>query len=213
MARSERLKRGIDVVLALLLLIVVLPVLTATAVAILVADGRPFLFRQWRVGRDGVPFKMYKFRTMVRDAEQRLHECSLANERNGPLFKVTRDPRVTSLGRLLRWSSLDELPQLFNVLGGTMSLVGPRPALPKEVEYFSAEFRTLRHQVKPGITGLWQVQARDEPSFEAYERFDAFYAQNRTIGMDLAILARTAPAVLRTGRRRVSAKRARTDRA
>ena len=166
-----------------------------TAVAILVADGRPLFFRQWRVGRDGVPFKMYKFRTMVRGAEQRLSDCS-GNERQGPLFKLTRDPRVTPLGRLLRRSSLDELPQLFNVLGGTMSLVGPRPALPVEVEFFSAEFRNLRHQVKPGMTGLWQVQARDQPSFEAYERLDAFYARHRTIGMDLAILVRTAPAVL-----------------
>ncbi|MCA1706721.1 MAG: sugar transferase, partial [Actinobacteria bacterium] len=152
----------------------------------------------WRVGRDGVPFRMWKFRTMVNDAETRLHVYRWANEREGPLFKLRQDPRVTRLGRLLRRSSVDELPQLFNVLLGNMSVVGPRPALPAEVGCFSAEFRDIRGQVKPGVTGLWQVRARDDPSFEAYEQLDAFYAYAWTIGMDLRILMRTPLAVLRS---------------
>ncbi len=150
------------------------------------------LFRQERVGRDGATFQMTKFRTMVVDAEQRKAELAARNERSGPLFKMDdrEDPRITRIGRFLRATSLDELPQLFNVLHGTMSLVGPRPALQSEVDEFPAELHA-RHQVRPGITGLWQVEARDNPSFEAYVRLDLFYVQNWSLPLDLVVLLGT----------------------
>ncbi len=212
-ARSERLKRLLDVSLGFLFVVIALPALLVTAAAVLVADGRPVLFRQWRVGRDGVPFRMYKFRTMVHDAEARLHLYRSANERKGPLFKLIQDPRVTRLGGLLRRWSLDELPQLFNVLRGDMSLVGPRPALPIEVAHFSSDLRDARCRVKPGVTGLWQVHARDDPSFAAYEQLDIYYGQSWTLAMDIHILVRTPLAVFRSackqGRSRGSVSRAR----
>jgi lipopolysaccharide/colanic/teichoic acid biosynthesis glycosyltransferase len=149
-------------------------------------DRGPVLFRQQRVGLDGATFDVLKFRTMRVDAEEQLAKLEAANERNGPLFKMERDPRVTRVGRFLRETSFDELPQLVNVLRGEMSLVGPRPALPSEVERFEPELRQ-REQVPPGITGLWQVEARDNPSFEAYRRLDLFYVENWSITLDLRI--------------------------
>ena len=148
------------------------------------------LYKQQRVGRDGRLFEMVKFRSMVVDADARLAALEAGNERRGPLFKMEQDPRITRIGRFLRATSLDELPQLFNVLSGTMSLVGPRPALPSEVAEFPEELNA-RHQVRPGITGLWQVEARDNPSFEAYIRLDLFYVQNWTLATDLLILLGT----------------------
>ena len=124
------------------------------------------------------------------DAEARLAELQRNNERSGPLFKMERDPRVTRVGNFLRSSSLDELPQLFNVLKGEMSLIGPRPALPSEVENFSDEVR-LRERVRPGITGLWQVEARDNPSFDAYQRLDGYYLENWSMTLDLLIVLST----------------------
>ena len=127
---------------------------------------------------------------MVVDAEARLAALEGGNERSGPLFKMDSDPRITRIGRFLRATSLDELPQLLNVLNGTMSLVGPRPALPNEVAEFPDELNA-RHRVRPGITGLWQVEARDNPSFEAYVRLDLFYVQNWSLPLDLLILLGT----------------------
>ena len=135
-------------------------------------------------------FGMLKFRTMVVDAEAQLAKLAAMNERTGPLFNMENDPRVTRIGRILRASSLDELPQLFNVLRGEMSLVGPRPALPKEVAEFPEALRA-REQVMPGITGLWQVEARDNPSFDAYRRLDLFYVENWSITLDLLIILGT----------------------
>ena len=132
---------------------------------------------------------------MTVDAESKLAELGGGNERQGPLFKMENDPRVTRVGRFLRDSSLDELPQLWNVLRGQMSLVGPRPALPAEVVNFSSELR-MREQVMPGITGLWQVEARDNPSFEAYRRLDLFYVENWSLTLDLMILVGTVEQVL-----------------
>lgn len=187
-------KRVFDVAAALLAILVASPIMGAIALAIRLDDGKPVFFRQQRVGRNGTLFHVMKFRTMHLDAEARLRELQKNNERNGPLFKMERDPRVTRVGAFLRSSSLDELPQLFNVLKGEMSLIGPRPALPSEVENFSDEVR-LRERVRPGITGLWQVEARDNPSFDAYQRLDAYYLENWSILLDLVILIGTVEQV------------------
>ena len=133
-----------------------------------------------------------KLRTMVPDAHNMILNVEELNERKGgPLFKATNDPRVTKIGRILRATSIDELPQLWNVLNGTMSLVGPRPALLHEVEHFDEELRR-RHEMRPGITGLWQVEARDNPSFSAYRRHDLAYIDDWSLGLDIAIMASTA---------------------
>ncbi|MGB8861962.1 MAG: sugar transferase, partial [Ilumatobacteraceae bacterium] len=191
LSQLERLiKRAFDVVVALTLIVLTAPLFGAVALAIKLQDGGPVYFRQQRVGRRGANFDVLKFRTMRVDAEKELAALRAANERNGPLFKMERDPRVTRVGRILRETSLDELPQLMNVLRGEMSLVGPRPALPSEVATFGAELRQ-REQVPPGITGLWQVEARDNPSFEAYRRLDLFYVENWSIALDLLIMIGT----------------------
>lgn len=191
LARTQLfVKRVFDLVVASLIIIVASPVLIIVAIAIKLNDRGPVFFRQQRVGLDGQHFGLMKFRTMVVDAEQQLHALQAANERHGPLFKMTHDPRVTRVGRYLRESSLDELPQLFNVLRGEMSLVGPRPALPSEVTNFQPELRA-RESVMPGISGLWQVEARDNPSFEAYRRLDLFYVENWSVTLDLLILVAT----------------------
>jgi lipopolysaccharide/colanic/teichoic acid biosynthesis glycosyltransferase len=158
-------------------------------------DGGPVFFRQVRVGQDGHHFRVLKFRTMVVDAEAKLADLEAANERNGPLFKMDRDPRITRIGRFLRNSSLDELPQLINVLRGEMSMVGPRPALPSEVANFD-DMLLNRTKVLPGITGLWQVEARDNPSFSAYRRLDLFYVDNWSISLDLIIMMATVEQVV-----------------
>lgn len=189
-------KRFIDILGASVILLLAFPVLIAVVAAMRLQDDGPVLFRQQRVGRDGVPFTLLKFRSMVPDAEALLDELRLRNERlDGPLFKMGHDPRVTPFGRFLRASSLDELPQLFNVLRGDMSLVGPRPALPEEASMFSARLQR-RAAVRPGITGLWQVEARDAPSFGAYERLDLYYVENRTLSLDVAIILATIPVVI-----------------
>ena len=189
------LKRAIDVCLALVGLAVFAPVMLAIAVAVKTSDRGPVLFRQCRVGRDGSLFYMLKFRTMVVDAEARLHDLAASNERHGPLFKLEHDPRVTRLGRFLRSSSLDELPQLVNVLRGEMSVVGPRPALPSEVAQFDDRLLDRLH-MPPGITGLWQVEARDNPHFGAYRRLDLFYVDNWSLMLDLVIIVATIEQVI-----------------
>ena len=183
-------KRAFDMVAASFALLVASPVMAAVAIIIKVQDGGPILFRQQRVGQGGAEFGVFKFRTMHVDAEKMLAKLQADNERNGPLFKMTDDPRVTKIGRFLRSTSIDEIPQLFNVLLGEMSLVGPRPALAKEVAEFPAELRH-RESVTPGITGLWQVEARDNPSFEAYRRLDLFYVENWSVTLDLMIIIGT----------------------
>ncbi|HEY2666002.1 MAG TPA: exopolysaccharide biosynthesis polyprenyl glycosylphosphotransferase [Actinomycetota bacterium] len=204
-------KRAVDVVVALVTLGAALPVMALTAFAILVLDGRPILFRQQRVGRNGVPFTLYKFRTMVPDAEVMMIDLLAENERQGPLFKLTRDPRVTRIGRFLRDSSLDELPQLLNVLSGKMSLVGPRPALVSETESFSEEL-LARNGARPGMTGLWQVEAGDDPSFVLYQHLDLYYVENWSTALDLAILVATIPTVVwRTVERLMRAHRKRLE--
>jgi exopolysaccharide biosynthesis polyprenyl glycosylphosphotransferase len=188
-------KRVFDVVVAAILLVLTAPLVAASAVAIKLTSKGPILFRQNRVGKDGVIFNVLKLRTMEVDAEARLKDLAATNERNGPLFKSACDPRVTSIGKLLRASSIDELPQLINVLRGEMSLVGPRPALPQEVAQFDTEL-TARHNVRPGITGLWQVESRDSAAFGPYRRLDLLYARHWSLGLDIVILVMTVQTVI-----------------
>ena len=189
------IKRCFDVVMASLATIVLCPVLLVVAIVVKLGDRGPILFKQTRVGRSGRPFGVHKFRTMHVNAESRLAEFNAANERLGPLFKMERDPRITRVGRILRETSLDELPQLINVIKGQMSLVGPRPALPAEVNAFPPSLR-VRELVRPGITGLWQVEARDSPSFEAYRRLDLFYVENWSLTLDFMIIIGTIEQIL-----------------
>ncbi|HZQ28509.1 MAG TPA: sugar transferase, partial [Acidimicrobiales bacterium] len=188
-------KRAFDLAGATIGMLLTAPLWLVVAVAIKVDSRGPILFRQERVGRRGRRFSVYKFRTMVADAEELLIDLREANEADGPLFKVRHDPRVTTVGRFLRKLSLDELPQLLNVLRGQMSLVGPRPALPREVTQWGPElFDRLR--VQPGITGMWQVKGRSDSSFAEYQRWDLYYVDNWSLWRDLSILVRTVPVVL-----------------
>jgi exopolysaccharide biosynthesis polyprenyl glycosylphosphotransferase len=188
-------KRGIDLVLAWTMLVLAVPVLGLAALGIKLQDLGPVFFKQSRVGRNGAPFVLYKLRTMREGAESETGDLLGSNMRDGPLTKFRRDPRVTVFGRILRATSIDEIPQLWNVLNGSMSLVGPRPALENEVALFDAELRA-RESVRPGITGLWQVEGRDNPSFAAYRRFDLFYIQNWSVTLDLMILLGTVESVV-----------------
>lgn len=188
-------KRVFDVALALVAIALTGPIVLLAMLAIRLDSPGPVLFRQVRVGRNGRPFQVLKLRTMVADAEARRDELLAANEADGPLFKMQNDPRVTRVGRFLRKSSIDELPQLWNVVRGEMSLVGPRPALPHETEAWDP-LLTQRLRVTPGITGMWQVNGRSESSFEDYTRLDLYYVDNWSLLIDLAILGKTIPVVL-----------------
>lgn len=191
------LKRSVDVVGAILVLVALSPILLLVALAVRATSRGPVLFRQLRVGLGGDPFVMFKFRTMVHDAEHRQAELKESNVYSDePLFKLARDPRTTPIGVFLRKSSLDELPQLINVLRGEMSLVGPRPALPSEVLRYK-QHHFVRFEVLPGITGPWQVSGRNAiRNFEDVVRLEAGYIRGWTVWRDLAILMRTLPAVL-----------------
>jgi exopolysaccharide biosynthesis polyprenyl glycosylphosphotransferase len=206
---AKRVKRAADIVLASAVLVLTSPILACAALAVKLHDGGPVIFRQVRIGLGGTPFELHKLRTMSVDAESRLAALAEQNERSGPLFKIGRDPRVTPVGRLLRATSIDELPQLVDVLTGRLSLVGPRPALPDEVASFDASLLE-RHRVLPGVTGLWQVEARHNPSFDAYRHLDLFYVENWTLGLDVAILAATVKTVL-TDAAAALAERRRSD--
>lgn len=188
-------KRVIDVVVSAFLLVLLSPVLAALAIAIRLESRGPALFRQIRLGKGGLPFTCYKFRSMHERAEEEIGQLLELNEADGPIFKIRADPRLTRVGQLLRRASIDELPQLWNVLRGEMSLVGPRPPIPEEVERYE-EWHRRRLEVVPGITGLWQVSGRSELSFDEMVMLDIYYIENWSLGLDLQILARTGPAVL-----------------
>ncbi|HEU4480373.1 MAG TPA: sugar transferase [Actinomycetota bacterium] len=191
---QRTLKRSIDLLGSALGLLFLSPFLAATALWIKKDSPGGVFFKQVRVGRDGELFTVWKFRTMVEDAEERRSELEHLSEGPGLLFKLREDPRVTKAGKTLRRYSLDELPQLWNVLKGEMSLVGPRPALPSEVEQYDDWVRN-RLKVKPGMTGLWQVSGRVDTSFADYVRYDLFYIQNWSLSLDLWILWRTFRAI------------------
>ena len=193
-------KRLLDIAVASGLVILFSPLMLVAALAIRMRDGSPILFRQVRVGRQGRQFTIYKFRTMVTDAEAQLASLAPRNHVRGPAFKVYDDPRTTSLGRILRRTSVDELPQLLNVIRGDMSLVGPRPALPSEVDAYDVWHRR-RLSMRPGITGLWQVECRMNDEFDERAELDLKYIDHWSIWRDLGIILRTVPAVLSlTGR-------------
>lgn len=190
------LKRWIDVLVSAVLLVLLSPLLAAIAVGILVTSGRPIIFTQTRVGLNGRLFSLYKFRSMRVDAEQELAQLQEMNEMRGPAFKMRNDPRVTGIGRWLRRYSLDELPQLWNVLRGDMSLVGPRPPVPGEVSMYERKNRR-RLSMRPGLTCTWQVSGRNEiVDFDSWVRLDLEYIDNWSLGRDLLLLLRTIPAVL-----------------
>lgn len=190
-----REKRVFDSIVAGAIIALGMPLWAALALLVKVTSKGPVFYKQERIGRGGVPFKMFKFRSMVCDADARLAQLQARNQADGPLFKMKDDPRVTSVGRWMRKFSLDEFPQLLNVVRGEMSLVGPRPPLPRELmQYTEHDFRRL--EVLPGMTGLWQVSGRSKLTFRDMVRLDTFYIDNWSLGLDLSLLARTVPAVV-----------------
>jgi exopolysaccharide biosynthesis polyprenyl glycosylphosphotransferase len=189
------MKRLLDVAISSLALVMLAPVLLAIAIAVHTDSPGPVFYVSERIGKKGRVFGCLKFRTMVRDAERRRTEVLHMNERDSVLFKITNDPRITRMGRFLRKYSLDELPQLINVLRGDMSMVGPRPPIASEVKRY--ELNHLRRlDVVPGVTGLWQVQARQDPSFDSYISLDTAYIENWSLWLDIKILVRTIGVVV-----------------
>jgi exopolysaccharide biosynthesis polyprenyl glycosylphosphotransferase len=188
-------KRAADVFLAALLLVLASPLLLAVALAVRLSSPGPVLFRQVRVGLNGRRFTLLKFRSMYLGAEERQAELAHLNVMDGPVFKARRDPRVTPVGRVLRAFSLDELPQLVNILRGDMSFVGPRPPIPEEVARYE-RWQRRRLSMKPGLTGLWQVSGRNEVDFETWMRMDLDYIDRWSLWLDLRIILRTIPSVL-----------------
>lgn len=188
-------KRAIDMVVSALGLLISAPLFAVIALAIKLDSPGPVFFVQRRCARHGKEFPMVKFRTMCKDAETRKEELAHRNEVEGPMYKITADPRITRVGRFLRKTSLDELPQLWNVLCGEMSLVGPRPLVMTEMKW-SPRWRDIRLEVKPGVTGPWQVHARNEPGFRSWIEYDIDYVRNQSLGMDLRVLVRTAGTIV-----------------
>lgn len=184
------IKRFIDIISSLLGLIVLSPLLIIVSILIKVDSKGPIFFSQERVGLRGKHFKMYKFRSMVINAEEIKDKLRGKNEMSGPMFKMKNDPRVTKIGKLIRKTSIDELPQLFNVLKGDMSLVGPRPSLPKEVKEFEP-WMLERLEVKPGITCYWQVMGRNSIGFEEWMSLDVKYVHERCLSLDLKLIFKT----------------------
>ncbi|GMU93325.1 MAG: hypothetical protein AMXMBFR4_23830 [Candidatus Hydrogenedentota bacterium] len=190
-----RWKRAMDIVGALIALALFAPVMIAIAIAIKATSRGPVLFSQKRGGLGGKPFDLYKFRSMTVDAEARKAELMRFNERSGPVFKMTNDPRVTGVGRFIRRTSLDELPQLFNVLLGDMSLVGPRP-LPVQEEDGYDSWHWRRLDVKPGLTCIWQATSRHDRDFDRWVRLDLEYIKRQSVLLDIRLILMTIPAVL-----------------
>ncbi len=192
---SQSVKRGFDIVFSLLALVFISPVLLLLALLVKLDSEGPVLYVSERIGMNGERFRFLKFRTMVKNADSLRGALLHLNERDGNLFKMSNDPRVTRLGRFMRRYSLDELPQFFSVLTGQMSVVGPRPCLPSEYARYTKKQR-FRVEVVPGITGLWQVEARNDPSAEAYFRLDTYYVANWNLWLDAKILLKTVVVVL-----------------
>ncbi|GAP53581.1 undecaprenyl-phosphate galactose phosphotransferase [Arthrobacter sp. Hiyo6] len=190
-------KRLFDIIGSGILIIFSTPLMVIVAALVKMDSRGPVLFRQERVGKEGTLFGMLKFRSMVVNAEQQLAGLAHRNEGSGVLFKIKNDPRITRIGHLLRKYSLDEVPQLFNIFAGSMSLVGPRPPLPSEVEAYEHDVRR-RLLVKPGLTGLWQVSGRSNLSWQDSVRLDLYYVENWSLAGDLVILLRTVRAVFRS---------------
>lgn len=188
-------KRLFDLVFSGIGLLLLSPFFVIIGILIKLDSKGPVFFKQKRIGKNGIPFTMYKFRSMVQDAEKLKKELMRQNEMDGPVFKMKDDPRITPLGRFIRKYSIDELPQLFNVFLGHMSLIGPRPPLPEEVEQYT-DYQWRRLDVRPGITGLWQVSGRSDVSFEEWVSLDIYYIENWSMKLDIKILFQTIPVVL-----------------
>lgn len=189
------LKRCGDLVLSVIALVLLSPLCLLTAVAVKLEDGGPVIYSQIRAGKNGKPFKFYKFRSMCVDAEKKRKDLKNFDESDGPVFKITHDPRITKVGKVIRKSSIDELPQLANILRGDMTIVGPRPPLPDEVAQYTPE-QMHRLDVKPGLTCYWQCSGRSDLSFEKWMELDFKYIQERGFWTDLKIILKTVPAVL-----------------
>jgi lipopolysaccharide/colanic/teichoic acid biosynthesis glycosyltransferase len=193
-------KRSVDAISSAIGLLILSPIFFLIAILIKFDSEGPVFYNSVRLGKKGKTFICHKFRTMVVDAERRKESLQHMNEREGALFKISADPRVTKLGRFLRKWSLDEFPQLWNVLKGDMSLVGPRPPIPEEFKQYSVE-HLRRLEVVPGLTGLWQVQSRQSPSFDDYIQLDLKYVSSWSIWLDITLIAKTFYVVLAgTGR-------------
>jgi len=186
----EFLKRLMDIICSMSALIVLAPILIVVAILIKIESKGPVIFSQERVGINNKKFKMYKFRSMVVNAEDMKEKLEKQNERKGPMFKIKNDPRVTTIGKFIRKTSIDELPQLINILKGEMSIVGPRPSLPKEVIQFEP-WMLERLKVKPGLTCYWQVQGRDHIEFEDWMRLDVKYVKDRNFLLDIKLIFKT----------------------
>lgn len=189
-------KRCMDIICSLIGLIVLLPILFVTAILIKVESKGPVFFTQERVGTNGIKFKMYKFRSMVNNAEQLKEKLRLKNEMDGPMFKIRNDPRVTKVGRFIRTTSIDELPQLINILKGDMSLVGPRPSLSDEVKEFEP-WMMERLNVKPGLTCYWQISGRNDIQFKDWMMLDIKYLKERSISVDIKLILKTLLVIFR----------------
>ena len=189
-------KRWFDVISSFCGMVLLSPVFLATAIAIKLEDGGPVVFVQYRIGKNGIPFKMYKFRSMCLDAEKKLKELEEKNEADGPVFKIKDDPRITKVGKFIRKYSIDELMQLVNVFKGDMSVVGPRPALPNEVAEYDT-YAMQRLQVKPGLSCYWQISGRSNLGFEEWMQLDMKYIHNMSLLTDAKIILLTVPAVLK----------------
>ena len=187
--------RLIDITISAAVLIIGSPLWLLLALAVRLSSSGPIIYKQTRVGLNGRTFQIYKFRSMYKDADQRLAQLFSQNEAKGPLFKMVNDPRITPIGRLLRRTSLDEIPQFVNIFKGEMSLVGPRPALPREVAQYQ-EWQKGRLAIKPGLTGLWQVRGRSNLTFDEGVLMDLYYIENWSLRLYIQILLRTIPAVL-----------------
>lgn len=194
-ALSLAFRRLFDVVFGLLLLLITSPIWILTAMAIKLTSRGPVLFKQVRCGLNGRRFVLYKFRSMVHDAELQKDTLKALNEMDGPAFKIKKDPRITFVGKIIRKASIDELPQLLNVLKGDMSLVGPRPSIPEEVEKYK-HWQRRRLSMKPGMTCLWQIQGRNKIDFDDWMKLDLQYIDNWSLKLDLMIFLKTIPVVI-----------------
>ena len=192
------LKRTLDIALSIIALVFLSPLLLITAIAVKLEDGGPVIYSQTRIGKDNKDFRFYKFRSMCVDAEKKLDRLKNLNESDGPVFKISADPRVTKVGKIIRKYSIDELPQLINIIKGDMSIVGPRPPLPNEVTQYTPE-QMRRLNVKPGLTCYWQISGRSDLSFQKWMELDLKYIRECSLWTDFKIVLKTVPAVL-TGR-------------
>lgn len=193
--RYEKIKRFFDICLSTAALVVLSPLLLVIAILIYLEDKGPVIYSQTRIGKDGRAFKLYKFRSMCVDADEKLKDLQKLNERDGPVFKIRDDPRVTKIGKFIRKTCIDELPQLVNIIKGDMSIVGPRPPLPNEVEQYNS-YQKQRLLVVPGLTCYWQIQKGEETTFDEWVELDLKYIKERSILLDFRLILLTFKVIL-----------------